>query len=137
MIAAFRTTSRLCRFLVSGGRSNGAFSAHINLRLPNTPGPDATDADGRRYFDPSEWAALKPETPYGQLPTLTLPNGKTYAQQRALLRYLGKITNGPTGKKLYPSDPEQALAVDGCLDFLEDLWPILVGQPDAMEMEYS
>ncbi len=37
------------------------------------------------------WADLKPKTPFGQLPMLTLPNGEIVAQTTAIINYIGKI----------------------------------------------
>ena len=79
-------------------------------------------------FDDGSWGKLKPETPWGTLPTLTLPSGETIGQQRSVLRYLGKkIKHGES--YLYPTDPESAAHVDGFMDMLEDI----VGNPDALE----
>ena len=83
-------------------------------------------------FDDGSWGKLKPETPWGTLPTLTLPSGETIGQQRSVLRYLGKKIKYEESY-LYPTDPESAVHVDGFMDMLEDIWPILVGNPDALE----
>jgi len=77
-------------------------------------------------FDDGTWAKKKPLTPWGTLPTLTLPDGTVVGQQRAIIRYLGKLIKHE-GHTLYPEDPVSALIVDGLMDMLEDLWPILVG----------
>ena len=77
-------------------------------------------------FDDGSWGDLKPNTPWGTLPTLTLPNGETIGQQRSILRFLGKSITYE-GSALYPSDPTSAALVDGFMDMLEDIWPILVG----------
>ena len=77
-------------------------------------------------FDENVWTELKPKTPWGSVPTLLLPSGKTIGQQRSLLRYLGKEI-AYRGVSLYPSDIEAALSVDCYMDMLEDIWPILVG----------
>ena len=42
-------------------------------------------------FDDGTWGKLKPQTPWGTLPTLLLPSGEIIGQQRAILRYLGKL----------------------------------------------
>lgn len=55
------------------------------------------------------------KVPLGQLPTLVLPNGKLYCQSMAIARYAGKKAG------LYPSDPEQALAVDEILETIQEL----------------
>ena len=54
-------------------------------------------------FDDGSWGILKPNTPWGTLPTLTLPGGKTIGQQRSILRFLAKQTSYQ-GKSLYPTD---------------------------------
>ena len=54
------------------------------LPLPNPEGSDPVP------FDEATWAKLKNTTPWGNLPTLTLPDGRTFGQQRAILRYLAK-----------------------------------------------
>ena len=83
-------------------------------------------------FDDGSWAKLKPETPWGTLPTLTLPSGETIGQQRSVLRYLGKKVQYEDSY-LYPTDPESSVHVDGFMDMLEDIWPILVGDPAALD----
>ena len=40
-------------------------------------------------FDDGTWGNLKPTTPWGTLPTLSLPSGEIIGQQRSILRYLG------------------------------------------------
>jgi len=77
-------------------------------------------------FDDGTWANLKPNTPWGTLPTLTLPSGEIIGQQRSILRYLGKSIKY-SDDYLYPENPESAVLVDSFMDMLEDIWPILVG----------
>lgn len=60
-----------------------------------------------------DWPNLRPNTPYGSLPILTV-DGRVYAQSTAILRYAGKLAG------LYPEDPEDALKVDEVLDLLTD-----------------
>ena len=85
-------------------------------------------------FDDGTWAKLKSATPWGFLPTLTLPDGTTHGQIRAIVRYLGKAIN-KEGRPLYPSDPKDALLIDAYMDAVEDIWPIIVGLngPDSLE----
>ena len=47
-------------------------------------------------FDDGSWGKLKPETPWGTLPTLTLPSGEIIGQQRSVLCYLGKKSDTKT-----------------------------------------
>lgn len=64
----------------------------------------------------SDWPSLKPTTPWGSLPVLTLADGTEIAQQRAILRMVGKETN------LYPtSDIVAAALVDSFMDAAEDM----------------
>ena len=83
-------------------------------------------------FDDGSWRELKPTTPWGTLPTLTLPDGRTIGQQRSILRYLGKKITFD-GNALYPTDPHLSALVDSFMDMLEDIWPILVGNPTSPE----
>ena len=63
----------------------------------------------------SNWRDLKPSTPWGSLPILTLSNGTVVAQQKAILRLVGKETG------LYPTDPIDAAKVDELMDALDDI----------------
>jgi glutathione S-transferase len=63
-----------------------------------------------------DWGALKPNTPWGSMPFLTLSNGEQIAQSRNVLRFIGKHTN------LYPlNDHLLAAKVDELLDVADDL----------------
>lgn len=53
-----------------------------------------------------QWAAMKPTTPLGSLPILTLDEGAVRTQTDALTRWAGKKSG------LYPSNDEDALIVD-------------------------
>ena len=68
--------------------------------------------DNRIKFE--EWGALKPTTPYGQLPLMQV-DGKQYAQSGAMLQFAGKITG------MVPKDPYKALKVDEAVGLDEDL----------------
>ena len=64
----------------------------------------------------ADWPSLKPTTPWGSLPFLTLADGTTtIAQQRAILRLVGKET------QLYPTDVLSAAKVDEIMDAADDL----------------
>lgn len=63
----------------------------------------------------SQWPEVKPTTPWGSLPVLTLSGGQTIAQQRAILRMVGKETG------LYPDDIVKAALVDSLMDACEDI----------------
>ncbi len=53
----------------------------------------------------AEWPAIKPTTPFGQVPVLEV-DGKQLAQSGAIERYAAKLA------KLYPEDPWEAAQVD-------------------------
>lgn len=64
----------------------------------------------------AEWSAKKPTTPFGSMPILTLADGTVITQQRAILRYIGRVQGS-----LYPTDPKEAARVDQVMDVLEDI----------------
>lgn len=59
------------------------------------------------------WLKLKPDAPYGALPTAKI-DGQEFAQSNAILRYCGKLSG------LYPEDPKEALFADEIIDMMED-----------------
>ncbi|CAM9191170.1 unnamed protein product [Scytosiphon promiscuus] len=61
-----------------------------------------------------DWPALKPTTPYGQLPLMEV-EGRVIPQSYAQLRYVGKIGD------LYPTDPIQAAYCDAAADAVLDI----------------
>eukprot|EP00523_Entomoneis_sp_CCMP467_P005993 CAMPEP_0168733956 /NCGR_PEP_ID=MMETSP0724-20121128/8563_1 /TAXON_ID=265536 /ORGANISM="Amphiprora sp., Strain CCMP467" /LENGTH=213 /DNA_ID=CAMNT_0008781041 /DNA_START=93 /DNA_END=734 /DNA_ORIENTATION=- len=63
----------------------------------------------------AEWKVKKPTTPYGSMPLLTLEDGTVIAQQRAILRLVGKEVG------LYPTDHLLAAKVDELMDAQEDI----------------
>mmetsp|Transcript_44354 Transcript_44354/g.118353 ORF Transcript_44354/g.118353 Transcript_44354/m.118353 type:complete len:221 (+) Transcript_44354:65-727(+) len=63
----------------------------------------------------SAWPELKPKTPYGQMPLLSIDGKAPVAQSGAILRYIGRIAD------LYPSDADKALEVDEVIGLDEDL----------------
>jgi glutathione S-transferase len=64
----------------------------------------------------ADWKSLKAQTPWASLPVLTLADGAEIAQQRAILRLIGKVT------ALYPTDDIMAAArVDSLMDAAEDI----------------
>jgi len=66
-----------------------------------------------------EWNADKTFSKYGQMPMLTLPNGRVMAQSTAISRYLAKgvfIDASP----LYPEDPMEAFCVDEIIETFAD-----------------
>jgi|EP00979_Chaetoceros_neogracilis_P006552 glutathione S-transferase len=83
-------------------------SARIALSIGNVK-----FTDDRIQFP--QWKELKPTTPWGSLPVLTLSDGTEIAQQRAILRLIGKATG------LYPTDVIAAAKVDSIMDAVEDI----------------
>jgi len=64
----------------------------------------------------AEWPALKPKTPFGQLPLLDIDNGKVIlSQSKAITRYLGNEFN------LAPKDNIQAARGDMLIDGYDDV----------------
>jgi len=74
-----------------------------------------------------EWKELKPNTPWGSLPILTLSDGTVIAQQRAILRFVGKKTG------LYPTDDVAAALVDGIMDAVEDIGALVMSAGKGLE----
>jgi prostaglandin-H2 D-isomerase / glutathione transferase len=63
-----------------------------------------------------QWGEFKPTTPWGSLPVLKLSTGQEIAQQRAVLRFVGKEVG------LYPMDDNvKAALVDSLMDACEDV----------------
>jgi len=81
----------------------------------------------------AEWGELKPTTPYGQLPLLTIDDGEPMAQSDAMLRYAGRLAD-TQGVALYPE--AKALEVDEAMGLVGDVqtqWrlPVYIGMtPD-------
>ena len=86
----------------------------------------------------ASWQQLKPSTPYGQLPLLSIDDQPPVTQSYGMLRYIGRLTN------LYPEDPEKALKIDEVCGLQEDfvraltpsmyigMRPHLFGYPEDM-----
>ena len=75
----------------------------------------------------AEFAASKSDTarfPLGQMPVLTLPDGKLVTQSVAIARYVAKRAN------LYPEDPLEALFVDEIIDVTSDVISSAPQNPD-------
>ena len=66
-------------------------------------------------IDFQSWGAMKPTTPNGQLPLLSIDDQPPVTQSAAMVRYVGRLTG------LYPEDPLQALHVDEVIGLQEDL----------------
>lgn len=63
-----------------------------------------------------EWQELKPKTPYGKMPVLTIDDGEMKTQSSAQLRYAASID--PSGS-LYPQ--EKLYEIEECLGLIKDL----------------
>jgi len=70
----------------------------------------------------AEWAALKPNTPFGSLPVLTV-DGAELAQCCAILTYIGR------GHGLHPTDPWAAAQHEAVMQSVEDLRAKMPGSP--------
>jgi len=75
--------------------------AGVDFEDNRIPGPD--------------WAALKPTTPFGSLPTLELPGKPTLAQSNAILVFIGR------NHDLHPRDLFEAARHEAMMAHVEDL----------------
>jgi glutathione S-transferase len=93
---------------------------------------DAKYEDNR--VEGATWAALKPKTPFGQVPVLEIDGGKvTLAQSKTIYRYLANEFN------LVPKDHIQAaradMLVDGHDDVLKHFTPWFLEKDPAKKQE--
>jgi glutathione S-transferase len=85
----------------------------------------------------ADWADMKPKTPYGSLPLMTIDDGPVKTQSSAMLRWVGATCS----KTLYPADKlydiEEAI---GVLKDMSDAWspknyigmnPTMYGRPEG------
>jgi glutathione S-transferase len=63
----------------------------------------------------TDWAALKPRTPFGGIPTLELPGRPTLAQTNAILVFIGRSHD------LHPRDDFEAARHEAMMSHVEDL----------------
>eukprot|EP00199_Chlamydomonas_sp_CCMP681_P004580 CAMPEP_0119106488 /NCGR_PEP_ID=MMETSP1180-20130426/4488_1 /TAXON_ID=3052 ORGANISM="Chlamydomonas cf sp, Strain CCMP681" /NCGR_SAMPLE_ID=MMETSP1180 /ASSEMBLY_ACC=CAM_ASM_000741 /LENGTH=143 /DNA_ID=CAMNT_0007091837 /DNA_START=88 /DNA_END=516 /DNA_ORIENTATION=- len=91
-----------------------AETTRVLLTLGGVPFKDTHVA----YLGP-EWEALKPKTPYGQVPVLEV-DGVTYAQSSAIERYAASLAG------VYPTSPLEQLKVDQLVAFAGEFWEPLV-----------
>ena len=66
----------------------------------------------------TEWPVLKANrciAPFGQLPSIKLPNGEIIAQSGAIVRLAAKLA------KIYPNDPIEASRADMIFEFAQEL----------------
>ncbi len=62
-----------------------------------------------------QWLALKPTTPFGSLPLLTMPDGRVLAQSNAILVFVGRRHG------LHPKDDFEAAQHEAMMHYAEDL----------------
>jgi glutathione S-transferase len=62
-----------------------------------------------------QWAALKPKTPFGSLPTFEVEGKPPVSQSNAILGYIGRRYG------LFPKDEWEALRLDSLMSACEDL----------------
>ncbi|KAJ3009383.1 cytochrome c oxidase subunit 1 [Thoreauomyces humboldtii] len=73
-------------------------------------------------FASAEWKTLKPSTPFGQVPVISV-DGKVVSQTVPILRYVGKLK---PDVGLYPTDPFLALKVDELMNVVDEMDGIMV-----------
>jgi glutathione S-transferase len=66
-------------------------------------------------IDRAAWPAMKEQTPYGSLPVLELPGGRTIAHANAILVLIGRRHG------LHPADDLEAALHEGMMTHVEDL----------------
>jgi glutathione S-transferase len=66
-----------------------------------------------------QWAAMKPHTPFGALPTLEIEGHAPIAQSNAILAYIGRTWG------LHPTDPVEAARHEAVMAHVEDLRAIV------------
>ncbi|KAI9096499.1 glutathione S-transferase [Phlyctochytrium arcticum] len=82
-------------------------------------------------FSHEEWAKIKPSSPFGQCPYLTIDGQKHLSQSSAILRYIGRIA---PESGLYPEKDLNAVSkVDEYLGVQEDIQIML--RPSFMEKD--
>ena len=68
-----------------------------------------------------DWPAMKPTTPYGQLPIMCVDGGDALAQSGAMVRYAGRLAQ-EKGVALYDtSSPQALLQIEEALGFVSDV----------------
>lgn len=67
-----------------------------------------------------DWPAMKPTTPYGQLPFMEIDGGAPMAQSSAMLRYAGRLA-AERGVPLYAADIQGQLMIEEALGFVGDI----------------
>src|SRR3954452_17579187 len=67
----------------------------------------------------ADWSALKPQTPFGSLPTLEMPGHPILAQSNAILVLVGRLHD------LHPKDLFEAARQEAVMHYAEDLRHVL------------
>ena len=100
---------------------------HTRTRT-RTLSPPPLPAEDHRISFP-EWGELKPSTPWGSLPVLTLADGQHLGQQRAIVRLVGKAAG------LYPADALAAARCDELCDTIDDVMDVMNAVGQGLEKE--
>jgi glutathione S-transferase len=79
-----------------------------------------------RRIDRAAFARLKPDLPFGQVPTLEVEGHGIFAQSNAILRLVGRLHG------LHPEDPFEAARHDALMEAVEDIRQRIAG---TMRME--
>jgi glutathione S-transferase len=67
----------------------------------------------------SDWAALKPTTPFGSMPVLEMPGQRPLGQANAILTFIGRLND------LHPKDAAEAAQHEAIMCHVEDLRAML------------
>ena len=107
----------------------------IYFDAPVSRGEDcrlALHIDGVEFEDvrvkSAEWSQLKPQSPYGALPVLELPDRPPLAHSNAILALIGRQY------RLHPADLYEAARHEGMMQHVEDLRAVVgptIWMPDA------
>lgn len=109
-------TTRLSYFAFDGSRG---LECRLALSLAGIPFQD-------HRVTREQWAAYKPQTPYGAMPVLEI-DGRTLSQCNAILTWIGRTHD------LHPADPWRAAEHEAVMSSVEDLrgkMPTGAGQSD-------
>mmetsp|Transcript_38466 Transcript_38466/g.46414 ORF Transcript_38466/g.46414 Transcript_38466/m.46414 type:complete len:228 (-) Transcript_38466:410-1093(-) len=72
--------------------------------------------------DFKDWGAMKPTTPFGQLPLMEIDGGDPITQSFAMLRYIGLTKKTSDGGSLYPVDnPSKILEIEEMIGLCDDM----------------
>lgn len=111
-------STRLSYFAFDGSRG---LECRLALTLAGLPFED-------KRLDREQWAALKPQTPYGAMPVLEV-DGRTLSQSNAILTWVGRTHD------LHPADPWRAAEHEAVMCSVEDLRAKLPGTSGMTDEE--